>query len=568
MDPTLEAQLMAYFNSEPAFANEYARIRANGEQRSAAEWMYDHITASPGDMEKFRAMAESPTTAAGTEAAPVTTTMPLEQDLLNTALPGLLSDVEGDAARRALAAQLAGQATGATQQAISALSPEENAARLLAEYAQADATGGRIAESAATSAADQLKALQASIAAMQGNLTGDLAARAAALQQQIATLTANLDTLDASQKATLATQIAANQQNLEQQITAQRTALTEQMNALRGAADAQSQARAAALQQEVDALTAAQAPLAKARLDSAGALATAVNQGLQSTADQLTATRAKQGYLGSSSFDDAALARASIDARQKAAQAMGGARELNAQDLASIGVHGATEGRSIADQLAAARAGIATEEAGGARTLADLLATGTRTIGDTGAAGIAGISGQTATGKFNVGNAGAGQTFQDQVFGADQQRELADALARGSGTIGTTLATQQQAARDAATGARQNYFDNAYTRGLAGLMAIPGLTSGLTGNLTSLENYGTSGLGRAQQALNWWAAPATAPTTQATAVQADNSGNQISTLGSGLLSSAISLGNSKNWWQTPTTNKTTGGISDTGSLGW
>ncbi len=507
-------------------------------------------------------------TAAGYELSSDTNDLPIEQGILQQALPSLLGDIDADAGRRALAAQLTDQATGGFKSAAAAFSPEANAARLAEEYAQADKTGAAISGSAATGAAEQLAALQASIAAMQGNLSGDLASKAQALQDQITALNSNLDTLDASQKATLAQQIAANQANLEQSISSQRESLGTEIAALRNAADAQSQARAAALQKEVDGLTAAQAPMAKARLDSANALATAVNMGLQSTTDALTAQRAKQGYLGGSSFDNANLARAAITARQQAAGALGTAREQNASDIRDIGVHGATAGRSIADELAGNLAGISGREATGGRTLADLLATGTRDIGDTSAAGIAGISGQTATGKFNVGNSGAAQTFQDQTLGATQKRSLADALASGGAGIASNLATQQQGARDATTQARQSYFDNAYTRGLSGTLAIPGLTSSLVGNLTALDNYGQSGLGRTLGALNWWSSPGTAPVAQYQAQQADNTGNQISALGSGVLGAAVGIGNQNNWWSTPKTTTTpTGYTTPDGNVG-
>lgn len=612
-----------------------------------------NLEADPSSFNRLTALADAGNvqatkvlTDAGYENSTPTTNMPVEQGILQTALPGLIGDVEGDAKRRELAAQLTGQATGDYNAARDALSPEANAARLAAEQAQANKTGTAISDSAATSAAGQLKALQDSIAALQGNLTGDLAAKAAALQQQITSLNTNLDTLDASQKATLATQIAANQKDLEASISAQRDSLSQQLTSLRSGVDTQTaaqraalqqelaslsdvntqqaaarkaalqeqlatlnstagtqnQSKVAALQKEVDALTAAQAPMAQARLDSANALTTAVNLGLQSTNDQLTATQAKQGYLGGSTFDQAALARAAIGARQQGAQVLGSAREANAADLLAINAHGATQGRSLADelannlagisgqgaadnrsisdQLAASQAGVgnlgATGEAGIAgndanaklaitaqgagdtRSLSDLLATGTRTIGDTGAAGNAAISGATATGKFNVGNTGAGQTYQDQVFGADQQKALADALAKGSGGIGTTLATQQQTARDNTTQALQGYFDNAYSRGQAGILARPGLASQLTGTLTGLENYGNTGLNRTLQSLNWWGTNTQAPTAGALAVSPDTSGNGISSLGANLLGSALKLGTSNNWWQTPSTAATTG----------
>lgn len=501
-------------------------------------------------------------------AAPPTN-LPLEQDILNQYLAGLLSDADQDAVRRELVAKLGEQAVADFEAARTALSPEENARRLAEELAQADATGAAVSGSAAAAAAEQLKALQDSIAAMQGNLTGELASRAQALQTQIASLIANFDSLDASQKQTLATQIAATQKNLEDSITSQRTNLTNEIAALRGAADANSLARAAALQKEIDGLTAAQAPMAKARLDSANALAAAVNLGLQSTADQLTANRAKQGYLGSSSFDNAAMARAGIGARQQAAQALGSARELNAEDLRTIAARGATGQRTIEDDLAGQLLGISGREATGGRSLADLLATGTQSIGDAGAAGVAGIEGVTNTGKFNVGNLGANTTFNDQLFGASQKRSLADALAKGGGGIATTLAQQQQAARDAATGAKQGYFDNAYTRGQGGLLARPNLSAGLTNTLTGLDNYGNTGLNHLLNTLSWWQTGGQqAPVAVTSPQTADNSGNDLAGLGAGLLGSALNIGSANDWW-TPkktTTAGTAGAFGNGGSL--
>lgn len=461
---------------------------------------------------------------------------PLEQALLQTALPGLLNDVAGDAGRQTLVRTLSDQAIADTAAARTALSPEANAARLAAEQAQAAQTASTLSASSATAATQQLAALQASVAAMQQNLTGDLAAKAAALNQQVAAFTANLTTLDATQKSALAEQIAANQQNLEASIAAQRQALTTEIAGLRGAADAQSAARRSALQAEIAGLTAAQEPMNAARLASATALTTAINLGAESTADALTAQRAKQGYLGSSTFSDAAMARANIGARQQAAQAMGGAREANAADMRTIGARGATEGRSIADEYANNLLAIGGREATGGRSLSDVLATGTRTIGDTGAAGTAAIRNNTGTGLFNIGNAGAAQTYSDQVGGSTQSRTLLDTLATGGANIASTQATQQQAARDAGTTASQGYFDNAYTRGLAGQLALPGLSTALTGTLTNLGNYGNSGLNRTQNALGWWQTnPGAAPTPGVTSVVANNAGNDLSGFGAGLV---------------------------------
>lgn len=495
--------------------------------------------------------------AAGYELASDTEDLPLEQGILQTALPGLLGDIEGDAQRRQLVETLTNQVTGDYNAARDALSPEENARRLAEEYAMADTTSAAISGSAATASAEQLAALQASIAAMQENLTGDLAARAAALQQQIASLTANLGTLDATQKAALAEQIAANQANLEASISSQRQNLATEIESLRGAADAQSVARLAALQAEIDGLSAAQAPMAQARLDSANALTTAVNLGLEATNDRLTAERARQGYLGSSSFSDASLARAAIGARQQGAQAMGQARELNAADIRAIDARRATEGRGIADQLSGNLYDISNRDATGTRSLADILAEGTRTIGDTGAAGTAAIKNSTAQTLAGINNAGANQTYADTVGGSTQLRELLDALAKGEAGIAGNLSTQQQTARDSGAVAKQGYFDNAYTRGQGAILSRPGLSSQLAGTLTDLGNYGSSGLNRSLGTLNWWAGGGQAPTPGYVPTTPSTSGNDIAGLGAGLLGTAMNVGAANNWWKTPKTTTST-----------
>lgn len=582
------ADALAELNQDPDFAalpddwkSEIAQFAIDHGLAAAAQEMATRATAADQDPQFADARAalgrwagkaktnaplvDGTNNQGGTTNPDGSTTLPLEQDLLNQYLAGLLSDADHDRVRRELVDKLGQQAVDDFEAARNALSPEENARRLAEELAQADKTGTGISESAATSAADQLRALQDSIAQMQTNLSGAQAEKAKALQDQITSLLGNLDTLDATQKATLAQQIATTQKDLEDSITSQRQNLTTEVAALRSAADANSQARAAALQKELDGLNAAQQPLAQARLDSANALATAVNLGLQSTEDQLTATRAKQGYLGSSTFDAANLARAGITARQQAAQALGSAREQNAQDVRDIGVHGATAGRSIADELAGNLLGISGHEATGGRTLADLLATGTQGIGDTGAAGLADIQKSTAAGKFNVGNTGAAQTYADQVFGSTQKQALADALAKGGGSIGSTLALQQQAARDAALAARQGYFDNAYTRGQGGILSRANLGNNLAANLTALDNYGNSGLNRTLNTLNWWSTGQTqAPTAGYVPVTADNSGNDLSNLGAGLLGAGLNVGNANKWWTTPTTTAATTPATTTG----
>lgn len=578
-------QVQAYLDANPQIRDGTAQwLREIGESRPVYQWVMDDMNANPQSvhLDQFKSWqnvgvantspdlppdqlntliaraeagdqaATNELIAAGYEYADDTEALPIEQGIMQTALPTLLADIEGDAGRRELVNTLTGQATQDYEAARNAISPEESARRLAEELAQADVTAGRISDSAGTAAAEQLAALQASIAAMQGNLTGDLAARAAALQQQVAAFTQNLDAYDATQKAALAEQIAANQQNLEQSVAAQQQALTTEVNALRGAADANSVARRAALQAEIDGLTAAQAPMAQARLDSANALSTAINLGLEATNDQLTAQNARRGYLGGSSFENAAMARAAITARQQAAQAMGGAREANAGDIRAIQTRGATEGRGLADEYANNLLALSGREATGTRSLADILAEGTRTIGDTGAAGRAGIANATGATRQNIGNAGATQSYQDQTMGSTQLRALLDSLAQGQAGIEGQRATQQQTARDAGTAARQGYFDNAYTRGQGGILARPGLGANLASTLTALGDYGNSGLNRSLGALNWWAGNnSPAPTPGFNAAPVDTSGNAIAGLGAGLLGSALNVGMANNFWQKP-----------------
>lgn len=85
-------------------------------------------------------------------------------------------------------------------------------------------------------------------------------------------------------------------------------------------------ARRAALQPLLDSRTAA------AETASAG-----VNQGLESERDRILAEDALKGFYGGSSLNDANLLRATIGARQNAAQIMAGANVANAGDTRTIG---------------------------------------------------------------------------------------------------------------------------------------------------------------------------------------------------------------------------------------
>ncbi len=503
---------------------------------------------------------------------------PLEQQLLQQALPGLTGDINQDANRRALADALAnaavtgaGAATtqlGRTQgghfdgrayfaqnpdvaNAFNALPPgatpdtkknyngqdvtadqfaEQHylqfgqsegrqpdyvqSAQLAQDFNNANQTVASNVASANQATQTQLAALGQATAQLQQNLTGDLAAKAAALQTQLASLNQNLDTLDATQRQALTTQIATQQRDLEQSITTQRQALQDQIAALGNAADAESQAKRASLNTEIQALTAAQAPLNAARSAAAELQATAVNVGLQRTQDQLTADNARAGFVGGSTAQDNALNRSTIDARQQAAQAVGNANVANASDTRDIGVRGATGQRSIADALAEAQRNITGQGATGNAALTTAGAVGRQQLGDLGAVGQAGITNQTALSRAGIGAFGANTAAANATTGADQGRSIADALAQGQYGLTSTNALNTLAAQQQGAAARATYYDNDYNRSLSAALAPGQIATGLAGGLTALDNYATSGLNRSLGTLNWWSTNQATPPTQ------------------------------------------------------
>lgn len=538
-----------------------------------------------------------------------TGSQPIEQNLLTQALPTIQHEISDDAPRRVIADQLSGQVAGAATAANDLLAqtqgghfdgatyfanyPDVAAAyqqqggqagtgmtvdqyaqqhyltngqregrtptyvqdpKLAQDFANADTTTKANIDASNAQLQTNLGALTTATTALQGNLTGDLAAKAAALNTQIASLNDNLATLDASQKAALTQQIATQQADLEQSITTQRQALQDQITALGNAADAQSQAKLASLQTEIAGLNAAQAPLNAARSAAANMQATAVNTGLQRTQDQLTAQNALAGYVGGSTGQDAALARATIDARQQAAQAIGSANTANASDTRDIGVQGAAGQKSIADALADAQAGIAAQGATGNAALTTNLATGRQALGDTGAGALASITANTAASKAGIGALGANTTYANTAAGADQSKSIADALAQGTYGLTSTNAANTLASQQAGNAAKATYYDNDYARSLAAASAVPTIAANTTSALTGLAGLGSAGLNSALNTLNWWSTnTAPAPTPGAIATTPSTAGNSLSTLGTGLTSAALSAAGKNNWWTTPTT---------------
>lgn len=425
---------------------------------------------------------------------------------------------------------------------------------------------------ASTAAQAQLGALQQSITQMQGSLQGALGQQAAALAQNVAALQANLNTLDASQRAALAQQIADQQRNLERSIAAQREALAQQVADLQGNASAAAAARRAALEQQIAELTAAQAPVAEARLRGAEALTTAINLGLEGTRDQLRADAAAEGFVGGSTMQDSALARATIGARQEAARVGADARLANATDTRDIARTGAGGRYSIADAYATDRQRIDDMGAGGRAGLSVNLATGTQAIGDFGATGRRGIADTTAANRANVDNYGAMRTYGNSVAGIWANNALQNAGAQGQYSIATELARQQQDIANRNAGAKVGYNDQLFPAAVNAAQIKTGLPAAQAGALTALIPFGTAGTRNALDVLNWWSTNATPPTPTAVTTAPGQTGNQIAGLGAGLVGAGFQLGNANDWWRptpAPKAKTTTpGGTSAGGANLW
>ncbi len=547
--------------------------------------------------------------------------VPFEQGAFNTVAPGLATQIAGDAARQKQVDDLTKQTNtaygnlgGVLNQGVAhfdgqqyfaanpdvaadyqqkggqqgtGMTPDEFAEKHYKEFGQTEgrqpvytsavqqqqqgnaATAANATIAAAQAGANsQLTALQGSIASMQQNLQGNLAAKAAALNQAVSTLNSNLGTYDASQRENLAQQIAAMQKNLDESIGAQRTALSTEVSQLQGNSSAAATARRQALETELSQLNAAQEPLNQARLQGAEALSTAVNLGLEATKDQIAANAAREGFVGPSSFTDATLARAGIDARQQAAEAVTGARTANAADTRQIGMLGATKGYSIADTLAVEQQQAGNLGATGGAQLSAALAQGRQGIGDAGATGLRTIGDTTAGARQGIGNMGATQTYADTVGGANDLQKLNDTLSGGTYNIATTLANQTQGAKNNQAAANFAAGQNLFPQSVNASQALTQLPGAQAQTLTSLLPYNNAGTNNALGVLNWWnTGNANPPNPTVTLQQPGQGGNQTSQLGTGLLGSAFQIGNANNWWKTPSAVNSPTGTPSGSALG-
>lgn len=464
-----------------------------------------------------------------------------------------------------------------------------------------------------TRAASQLAGLQAEIAAMRGSLDQSQQAKADALEAQVAKLTSNIDSYDAEQQAALTreiTQLAAAQlpvsqarvQQAENIITGINVGLEQtrdqldSQQAAQGFIGSSSSSQGNLARAVVGARTNAAQAMGDARIANALDDRTINSRGAtegRSISNSTAGNRFALGQYDANTGYANDLEGAS-EARRLSDELASGTRsisDLSAQERYALDTYGnqtgyenasyfGSEGRKISDATTNASKALTDATATsrfnlsnyGANTgYTDSLSSAAdkRGILDAGAAGNRAVSARANDDTFAVNKYGADTSFADRIMGADDTRSLSNALATGRAGVQTNLSTQQQAARDAAAGQKNAYFDANYTRQLGTALTMPSLTTNYTSSISALDQYKNAGLNRSLDTLNWWAGGGQAPANQTAQYQAyvDQTGSNIAGLGTGLLSAAGSFANSRNWWQTPKTPTGTGSPGTTGGAG-
>lgn len=515
------------------------------------------------------------------------TNVPIEQGILQTITPGLINQINGDAGRQQQVTDLTNQTNagygnlrtvlGQTAMtfdgqkyfqenpdvaaAFNALPPgsqpgtrnfngHDVTANQFAEqhYQQFGQNEGRQpAYTSSLMAAQNANVDRTTQSIIDAARTG-AASTTAALGQLTADQLANLATSLTTQRGAIGQLTTEQLGHLEQSIATQRQALQTEVDQLKGNASTAAQARLAALDEQLKALTAAQGPVSEARIRAAEGEATGINLGLESTRDQISADAAREGFVGPSSFTDASLARAAIDARQGAARTLGAARVANAGDDRDIARLGATSRYSIKD----------------------VLAGDTQRAGDYGAGANRALTGFGAETGRGIRDAGSLANAQLTGWGAETGRGINDAGATGRFSIASALANNIQGAQTNAAGQRSAYFDQLYPNAVNSAQILAGLPAAQAQTLTSLIPYGTAGTRNALDTLNWWSTNATPPNPTAVTTSPNQNGNQVAGLGAGLFGSAFQIGNANNWWQPRSTTTqprptTPGGVNAGGA---
>lgn len=366
-----------------------------------------------------------------------------QQTALNTQVTGL----NGNLATQ-LTAQKAAIDTQLTQlsQGIGAHTDAERAAltqELQARKGALDTQLSQLGTGIDTHTAAATAALNTQLGALKDSLSGELATKAANLQQQVATLTAGLGKYTAEERAALTQQVADQFKSLGAEVETKRGAITQQLATMGQGITDQDTSRRTALQSELDGLNAAQAPLNAARVAGAQTLAASVNLGAQSEQDRLRAQAGRSGYVGDSSGDNMAIARAVVGGRQQAAQALADANTANATDTSGIAKYGATKGYGIADVTAGQRQQLTNSGATDNRNLTDYSAGQTRGVSDFSSAGERAIADTAAKGTLDINSLNANDTRTLGDYGATQGRGISDFGANTGAVIANQNADQK-----------------------------------------------------------------------------------------------------------------------------
>jgi hypothetical protein len=355
--------------------------------------------------------------------------------------------------------------------------------------------------------AEELAQVGRSREEMLAAIDAEAAERAAAIDAQTAQLRQGLDALTTER-----------QRLLDEAQTTTDAAITARNQARIAAIDAETaQLRQGITDLEVQRMASLE-ELAAARQQAASTVAAGVNQGLERTLDDLDAERALQGYVGRSSGDVAAATRATVEARQRSAEIGAEALLANANDRRGVRdeISGLTFDLTSRD--AAGRRGIADEDASSRFDLATMLANERRRVGDESALAGYGITGQDA-----------GLRFTNASDAARLRRE----------------------AENTATGLRQTYFDNDFTRRQAATLLPLTIGRERLAMVGAADEAGYQGLRRGLDTLNWFSAEGSMPSSQPFYRQPSTEGADLAGLGAGLVSSGFNLAASNGSWFKP-----------------
>lgn len=302
------AALQAYYNSDPAFAAEYARVQAQGDKRSPQQWISDFISSTPGQSAKFQQFSS-------TGVNPDHPTSATAASVNLSAYPDLL----------------------AAYNTAKAANPNLTEGDFIVQWANANPTDSRLndptflgnvgLEQDPSSQEPLEQGLLQTI--LDKYVTPDMnadAGRQAQAQQILDSY--NTDINSAENLASQATDGTRLQGEYNMSGTT--------AQGLRDAADAQASGQGTALDTLTQQRLAALDPLNAARTSAAETQVSGINQELGQQKDQITAQDALSGFLGGSSMRDSALARAAYGARQTSAQAVGSANVANATDTRTI----------------------------------------------------------------------------------------------------------------------------------------------------------------------------------------------------------------------------------------